>query len=165
MEKPIDLVSRFCAAWANDLGAEDLAAFFTDNAVYHNIPFEPVTGRENIADNIASFIRPGPPGIERIEFRVINIAASGPVVMTERVDVFTLAGKTFDLKSWGPSRSTTARSTPGGTTSTRASSTARSHKTELVQRERAKNSRKHESTPNQSGLWTRPISRSSRLAR
>src|SRR6476660_2543884 len=62
MEKPIDLVSRFCAAWANDLGAEDLAAFFTDDAVYHNIPFEPVTGKENIADNIASFIRPGPPG-------------------------------------------------------------------------------------------------------
>ena len=83
------------------LGAEDLAAFFTDDAVYHNIPFEPVTGRENIADNIASFIRPGPPGIERIEFRVINIAASGPVVMTERVDVFTLAGKTFDLQVMG----------------------------------------------------------------
>src|SRR2546427_3657323 len=27
--EPIDLVSRFCAGWANDLGAEDLAAFFT----------------------------------------------------------------------------------------------------------------------------------------
>ena len=75
MEKPIDLVSSVCSAWANDLGAEDLAAFFTDDAVYHNIPFEPVSGRENIAANIASFIRPGPPGIERIEFRVINIAA------------------------------------------------------------------------------------------
>jgi len=101
MEKPIDLVSRFCAAWANDLGAEDLAAFFTDDAVYHNIPVEPVTGRENIAEYIASFIRPGPPGIERIEFRVINIAANGPVVLTERVDVFTRAGKTFDLRVMG----------------------------------------------------------------
>jgi len=101
MEKPIDLVRRFCTAWGNDLGAEDLAAFFTDDAVYHNIPFKPVTGRENIADNIASFIRPGAPGIERIEFRVSNIAANGPVVMTERVDVFTLAGKTFDLRVMG----------------------------------------------------------------
>ena len=101
MEKPIDLVSRFCAAWANDLGAEDLAAFFTDDAVYHNIPFEPVTGRENIAHNIASFIRPGPPGIERIEFRVINIAADGPVVMTERVDVFKLPDKSFELPVMG----------------------------------------------------------------
>ncbi len=179
MEKPIDLVSRFCAAWANDLGAEDLAAFFTDDAVYHNIPFEPVTGRENIADNIASFIRPGPPGIERIEFRVINIAASGPVVMTERVDVFTLAGKTFDLQVMGAFEVNDGKinawrdyfdpsqfnSQIRGTTSTRASSTARSHKTELVQQERPKNSRKRESTPNQSGLWTGRVSRSSRLAR
>ena len=61
MEKPIDLVNRFCAAWANDLGAEDLAAFFTDDAVYHNIPFEPVTGRENIAGNIASLSVPARP--------------------------------------------------------------------------------------------------------
>ena len=101
MEKPIDLISRFCAAWGNDLGAEDLAAFFTDDAVYYNIPFEPVTGKENIADNIASFIRPGPPGIERIEFRVINIAANGPVVMTERVDVFRQSDNTFELPVMG----------------------------------------------------------------
>ena len=101
METPIDLVSRFCASWADDLGARELAAFFTDDAVYHNIPFEPITGRENIADNIASFIRPGPPGIERIEFRVVNIAASGPVVMTERVDVFTIAATTYDLQVMG----------------------------------------------------------------
>ena len=37
MEKPIDLVSRFCAAWANDLGAEDLAAFFTGDAALHRV--------------------------------------------------------------------------------------------------------------------------------
>jgi limonene-1,2-epoxide hydrolase len=101
MERPIDLVSRFCAAWANDLGAEDLAGYFTDDAVYHNIPFAPVTGRGNIADNIASFIRPGPPGIERIEFRVINIAANGPVVLTERVDVFTVSNNTFEVQIMG----------------------------------------------------------------
>lgn len=68
----------------------ELAAFFTD-AVYHNIPLAPVTGREAIANTIASFIRSGPPGIEGIEFRVIDIAADGPVVMTERVDVFRLS--------------------------------------------------------------------------
>ena len=101
MESPTEVVRRFCAAWSDDVGSDDLAAFFTDDAVYHNIPFERVTGKENIADNIASFIRPGPPGIERIEFRVINIAANGPVVLTERVDVFTLAGKTFDLRVMG----------------------------------------------------------------
>jgi limonene-1,2-epoxide hydrolase len=71
------------------------------HAIYHNIPLAPVVGKEAIADNIASFIRPGPPGIERIEFRVINIAADGPVVMTERVDVFTLPDKSFELPVMG----------------------------------------------------------------
>lgn len=38
MESPIEVVSRFCAAWSDNIGAAELAAFFTDDAVYHNIP-------------------------------------------------------------------------------------------------------------------------------
>jgi limonene-1,2-epoxide hydrolase len=60
-----------------------------------------VTGRDAIATTIASFIRPAAPGIEGIEFRVINIAADGPVVMTERVDVFKLHNKSFELPVMG----------------------------------------------------------------
>ena len=101
MESPIEVVRRFCAAWSDNMGAVELAAFFTEDAVYHNIPQAPVTGRENIATTIASFLRPGPPGIESIDFRVINIAANGPVVMTERVDVFKLPGKSFELPVMG----------------------------------------------------------------
>ena len=101
MESPIEVVRRFCAAWSDNIGTADLAAFFTDDAVYHNIPQAPVAGREAIANTIDSFIRPGPPGIESIQFRVINIAASGPVVMTERVDVFKLPNKTFELPVMG----------------------------------------------------------------
>jgi limonene-1,2-epoxide hydrolase len=101
MESPIDLVRRFCAAWSDNIGATELAAFFSDDAVYHNIPMAPITGREAIAHNIASFIRPGAPGIESIQFRVINIAANGPVVMTERVDVFKLPNKSFELPVMG----------------------------------------------------------------
>ena len=101
MESPIELVRRFCAAWSDNAGVAELAAFFTDDAVYHNIPMAPVTGREAIASTIASFIRPGAPGIESIDFRVINIAANGRVVMTERVDVFTLADKSFELPVMG----------------------------------------------------------------
>ena len=70
---------------------------FTDDAIYHNIPLASVVGREAIANTIATFIRPAPPGIESIELRVINIAADGPVVMTERVDVFKLPDKSFEL--------------------------------------------------------------------
>jgi len=101
MESPIEVVRRFCAAWSDHIGAVELAAFFTDDAVYHNIPLPPVTGREAIAKNIASFIRPGAPGIEGIQFHVIHIAANGPVVMTERVDAFKLPDKSFELPVMG----------------------------------------------------------------
>ena len=101
MESPIEVVRRFCAAWSDNVGAAELAAFFTDDAVYHNIPLAPVNGRGAIANTFASLIRPGPPGIESIEFRIMNIAADGPVVMTERVDVFTLPGKRFELPVMG----------------------------------------------------------------
>jgi len=101
MESPIEVVRRFCAAWSDNVGTAELAAFFTDDAVYHNIPLEPVAGRDAIADNIDSFVRPGPPGIESIDFRVMNIAANGPVVMTERVDVFSLRDKSFELQVMG----------------------------------------------------------------
>ena len=101
MESSIEVVRRFCQGWSDDMGTDDLAAFFSDDAVYHNIPLAPVTGRENIADNIDSYIRPGAPGVEGIELRVINIAADGPVVMTERLDVFTLSDKSFGLPVMG----------------------------------------------------------------
>ena len=101
MESPIEVVRRFCGAWSENKGVVELAEFFTDDAVYHNIPLEPVAGKANIASNFATVIRPGPPGVESIEFRVINIAANGPVVMTERVDVFKLSSKSFELPVMG----------------------------------------------------------------
>jgi limonene-1,2-epoxide hydrolase len=101
MESPIQVVRRFCAAWSDDVGAAELAAFFSDNAVYHNIPLAPVTGRQAIANNIATFIRPGAPGIESLALRLINIVAEGPIVMTERVDVFKVPNKSFELQVMG----------------------------------------------------------------
>jgi limonene-1,2-epoxide hydrolase len=101
METPTQLVSRFCAAWSENRATAELSAFFMDDAVYHNIPLAPITGREAIATTIDSFIRPGAPGIEGIEFRVVNIAANGPIVMTERVDVFKLLDKSFELPVMG----------------------------------------------------------------
>ena len=101
MESPIDVVRRFCAAWSDNVSTAELAAFFTDDAVYQNIPVAPVTGRDAIASTIASVIRPGPPGIEAIDFRLVHIAASGPVVMTERIDVFTVSGRSFELPVMG----------------------------------------------------------------
>jgi limonene-1,2-epoxide hydrolase len=95
-EEPLDLVRRFCAAWADgDVGA--LVAFFTDDAVYHNIPIAPVTGKDAIRTTIEGFTA----GVDKIEFRVDAIAADGDVVLTERVDVFTTPDKVIELPVMG----------------------------------------------------------------
>jgi len=93
---PLELVRRFCAAWA-DLDLDELSAYFTDDAVYHNIPIAPVTGRDAIRSTIEGFTT----GTERIEFRVRAIAAEGSTVLTERVDVFVLPGTTVELPVMG----------------------------------------------------------------
>jgi limonene-1,2-epoxide hydrolase len=93
---PVDVVRRFCAAWSDgDLDA--LLAFFAADAVYHNIPVDPVVGHDAIRAMIAGFTA----GIDEIEFRVRNIAAAGDVVLTERVDVFTGGGRTIELPVMG----------------------------------------------------------------
>ena len=101
MESPIEVVRRFCVAWSEGMGADALTAFFTDDAVYHNIPLAPVRGREAIANNFVTFILPGPPGVEGLDLRIVNIAVDGPVVLTERVDVFKLPDKSFEIPVMG----------------------------------------------------------------
>ena len=95
-EQPIDLVRRFCGAWA-DGDVDALVAYFTDDAVYHNIPISPVTGKDAIKATIEGFTA----GVDKIEFRVSAIAADGDVVLTERVDVFTTPDKVIELPVMG----------------------------------------------------------------
>lgn len=95
-EQPIETVRRFCAAW----GTEDLdtiIGFFTDAAVYHNIPMEPVVGPDQIKATIESFSG----GVESIEFRLDAIAADGGTVLTERLDIFRFANGQIDLPVMG----------------------------------------------------------------
>jgi limonene-1,2-epoxide hydrolase len=98
--EPIETVTRFCEAW-KDVDLDKIVAFFSDDAVYHNIPLDPVTGREAIKATIASFT----PGIDRIEFEVRHIAASsngnGNVVLTERIDRFFSPDRTIEIPVMG----------------------------------------------------------------
>jgi limonene-1,2-epoxide hydrolase len=94
--EPIEVVRRFCAAWSDgDIGA--LLEYFADDAVCHNIPVAPVTGRDAIRTTIEGFTA----GVDQIEFKVTNIAASGNVVLTERVDVFVTGERSIELPVMG----------------------------------------------------------------
>ena len=79
----IDLIRRFCAAWATGDIAQ-IVAFFTDDAVYHNMPIQPIQGKDAIKGVIEQFMAP----FERAEFEVTHIAGVGDVVLTERIDRF-----------------------------------------------------------------------------
>src|ERR687893_789250 len=88
-DSPVEVVRRFCASWAD--GA------FTDDAVYHNIPIDPVTGPEAIRTFIEGFLG----GVDSVTFEVRHIAAAGDVVLTERVDVFEAPGRRIELPVMG----------------------------------------------------------------
>jgi limonene-1,2-epoxide hydrolase len=93
---PIQVVERFCAAIASgDLDA--VIAFFTADAVYHNIPLDPVVGPDAIRATLEGFTG----AVESLEFRMLNIAASGNTVLTERVDVFNFPTSSIELPVMG----------------------------------------------------------------
>ena len=95
-DEPIDIVRRFCDTWSTgDIDA--IMAFFADDAVYDNIPMEAVTGTDAIRAFIAGFSE----NIEKVEFRVDNVAANGDIVLNERVDIFTMPGKRIELPVMG----------------------------------------------------------------
>ena len=87
------IVSEFCKAWAR-LNIDQIMDFFTDDAVYHNMPFEPARGKDAIRAAINTFL----PMAKSLHFKVLKTASAGNVVFNERVDVFELAnGKTISL--------------------------------------------------------------------
>jgi len=93
---PEDVVRKFCQAVAR-ADVRELASFFTEDAVYHNIPIAPVTGRVAIEATLSQFITPG----ARVEFELKGIAASGALVLTERVDRFEMGGKRIEIAVMG----------------------------------------------------------------
>jgi limonene-1,2-epoxide hydrolase len=95
-ELPIDIVRRFCAAWGNE-DLDTIIGFFTDDAVYHNIPLAPVVGPEQIKATIEGFSG----AVTSIEFRLDAIAADGTTVLTERLDIFTFPNGRIDLPVMG----------------------------------------------------------------
>ena len=94
--KPEDVVRKFCQA-VERADVHELAAFFTEDAVYHNIPLAPVNGRAAIETTLAQFITPG----ARVEFELKGLAVRDALVLTERVDRFEIAGKKIELAVMG----------------------------------------------------------------
>jgi limonene-1,2-epoxide hydrolase len=106
MESPLETVTRFCDAWSR-LDLDEIVGFLSDDAVYHNIPLDPVTGRDDIKATIAGFTG----GVDRVEFEIRNTAVAGNVVLNERVDRFFGSGRTIELPVMGTFEVTDGRIT------------------------------------------------------
>ena len=91
------LVLEFCQAFTDGATPAALVEYFTEDAVYHNIPVEPAVGHEAILGLLNMFLTP----VERVEFRVLNVVADGDTVLTERVDVFHLPNAVIELPVMG----------------------------------------------------------------
>jgi limonene-1,2-epoxide hydrolase len=88
------IVTDFCNAWPRK-NVDELLGFFTDDAVYHNIPFEAAKGKDAIRNVINTLVLRM---VKSLHFKVLRSASAGNVVFNERVDVFDLDnGKTISL--------------------------------------------------------------------
>lgn len=89
-------MAAFIAAWPGG-DATDLGAFFSQDAVYHNIPMEPVQGRDAILATFANFMAMG----GQVGVDITYLVAAGAIVMTERVDHFIGPEQTISLPLMG----------------------------------------------------------------
>jgi len=92
-----ELVRHFCNAFSRR-DPEEILEYFTDDAVYHNMPMPPVQGKAGIKTVLDMFLKPA----ESVEFIILKIAeGEDGAVLTERVDKFSLGGKKVELPVMG----------------------------------------------------------------
>ena len=92
METNERVIRDFVAAWTR-LDAKEIAAYFSDDGVYHNIPMAPISGRANVEALIAGFIG----SWTRTHWDLLHVLCAGNVVIAERVDHITAGAKSVDL--------------------------------------------------------------------
>lgn len=95
-DDPGAIVERFITAF-NEKDLETVESLLTDDAVYHNLPSDPVSGKEAVMQVIRGYVTPA----ENLDWTITHQAVSGNVVLNERVDRFVLGGKQVVLPVMG----------------------------------------------------------------
>jgi len=90
------VVRNFCAAFERH-DAESLRPFLADDVVYHNMPMEPAVG----VDAAIAFIEGFFALCQSLVIETVHLAVRGNVVLTERIDTFTVGDSTVPLPVMG----------------------------------------------------------------
>lgn len=91
-----ETIREFIAAWSR-LDATELAGYFCEDGVYHNMPTGPVKGRKKVEEMIRGFIA----SWTETEWEILHLVAEGEVVIAERVDKTRAGDKSVDLPCTG----------------------------------------------------------------
>ena len=95
--KEVEQVVRdLCATFVKH-DAEALRPFFTDDVVYHNIPMDPAVGIDATIAFIDGFFAM----CESMVIETLHLAVRDNVVLTERVDTFTVGQTVASLPVMG----------------------------------------------------------------
>jgi limonene-1,2-epoxide hydrolase len=97
MADPKQVVLDFCAAW-EALDQQRILDAFTDDAIYHNMPMAPAQGKDAISALLTMILGQAADGVR---FEIKHIVADGDIVLTERVDTFTLGDRKIKLDVMG----------------------------------------------------------------
>ena len=96
MSDNVQIIKDFIAAWSN-LQADELVDYFTEDGIYHNMPAQPVQGRENLTKFIGGFLA----NWTKTTWDTLNIMGDGDVVVAERLDRTEVGEVKVDLPCCG----------------------------------------------------------------
>jgi len=92
----IEIIRNFICAWSR-LDPNELADFFTDGGSYHNMPTQPIVGKENVKVFIENFLA----SWTETNWKIINIVEDGEIVYCERIDRIKSTHGDVDLPCFG----------------------------------------------------------------
>jgi limonene-1,2-epoxide hydrolase len=87
------IVADFCDTWKR-MDIDEMVSYMTEDAVYHNIPIDPLRGKDAIRKGLRDFGRM----LKSVEIKIVNSASAGNLVINERIDTMIgRDGKRFDI--------------------------------------------------------------------
>ena len=91
------LVLEFCLAFGKGTPPSELVEFFSDDAVYHNMPMEPAAGKPAIRALPSEMLV----AMSGLRAEVHRQLSDGKIVMHERTDYFSLGTQEMALPICG----------------------------------------------------------------